>query len=1182
VQEGPYFEAYYMGTLHYGQCFKSRDNLGMTSTWIPNKDSTHEFELWSARGMCELLDGGNILIAGDSISQQFFFSLVSSLLAQSFETDSSGTYWNTCENICNWKDECTGPIPINCGSDLKPFTVGFARFETLDELPPNTNPPWARALDDHEISLLILNSGLHYYENSQPVGEGLEGRVHDLLAQLTKSYPDLSIVWRTTPVGHAYCNHFFENAPSSMLTNADVLESSTSSFSSSTSHCASRADGTDSRTAKVMVVDQAQMDAFGWGIISNQSENITQMVRETFPAVFVLDVVPSMRFRSDSHSYDRKQGLDCLHYCLPGPIDSWVEFLYNALRRIRKPKMPTVAASSSSSSSSSTSVSVAVAGGVELASNESARMWTKLYIPQASGEGMVVRPSHYPDVFFLLQDYTRRYIANERFSKILYRIAQEHRGVYSVPNVKDPQNETANIRLLDTIKYDPHFYKIPLGKPYTHGDWHGIVDNYLKDSANFSYLLTCPQLQTRKVSLKDLPPLLSISNIPEMAADLYFGHLTPYQLAPKVIPVMQSRSLQNLMGTGKTGCSSSTTSSAGSGISSIGKSSSSSSSISMILDVELNACAMHCIQPGSVIYVSTDWLPLFFESVYPHVPVPFVLVSGGTDHSTPYRQHLEGYVNPRTVIRKDVDTTNNISHSTSSSTEAHVNTPFSKVLHWYAQNCDGNPNPDHFTCIPLGLSDVTFWTEGKTGFEILASDFADSIASLIGDINTSGASAVDNATQSPNDDRGATNQNNAKTTSNSNNFWNIHNRSRRRLRYITNATGGHDSNNNNNNNNNTSNHNNNNNNNNNTHTRSSIDYVHHIRSKKNSKNGYHSGHLTRRLQQQQSTSTLPAGIEKASSYDVLVPQYNVGTHPHRKIVMDMLCASSALVSPAPEYLYHSQSPDPSPISDSNTDNTTTITTTSEGSGSSSSSSSDKRFISKCLPRVDTIEMYRHTMRSTFVVSPHGNGLDSYRTWETLYLGSWPIVLTSSLDEMYRDLPVLILRDWGDLNKNVLEEARVNFSARAFSYQTLRPAYWARQFHSHYTRDHYQRVHHHSHNHAHELYGSSQSSTRSFSLGPSDTGKEHELEGEVVGFDYARFSVSNNLSQFQSTTTLQGLHLAHNSILKIDNTLFYAILNGTRHRIPGLAQFLKYGWEFSDARLVRETDMNKIQEGPEVK
>ena len=47
----------------------------------------------------------------------------------------------------------------------------------------------------------------------------------------------------------------------------------------------------------------------------------------------------------------------------------------------------------------------------------------------------------------------------------------------------------------------------------------------------------------------------------------------------------------------------------------------------------------------------------------------------------------------------------------------------------------------------------------------------------------------------------------------------------------------------------------------------------------------------------------------------------------------------------------------------------------------------------------------------FVASPHGGGIDCHRTWETLLVGSIPIVKTSSLDSLYDELPVVIVKEW---------------------------------------------------------------------------------------------------------------------------------------------------------------------------
>lgn len=72
----------------------------------------------------------------------------------------------------------------------------------------------------------------------------------------------------------------------------------------------------------------------------------------------------------------------------------------------------------------------------------------------------------------------------------------------------------------------------------------------------------------------------------------------------------------------------------------------------------------------------------------------------------------------------------------------------------------------------------------------------------------------------------------------------------------------------------------------------------------------------------------------------------------------------------------------------------------------------------------------------FVISPHGNGLDCHRTWEALVLGCIPIVRTSVLDELYTDLPVLIVNSWSDVNLNLLLTTINKFKNTQFNYDKL--------------------------------------------------------------------------------------------------------------------------------------------------
>jgi hypothetical protein len=79
--------------------------------------------------------------------------------------------------------------------------------------------------------------------------------------------------------------------------------------------------------------------------------------------------------------------------------------------------------------------------------------------------------------------------------------------------------------------------------------------------------------------------------------------------------------------------------------------------------------------------------------------------------------------------------------------------------------------------------------------------------------------------------------------------------------------------------------------------------------------------------------------------------------------------------------------------------------------------------------------------SQFVASPRGNGLDTHRLWEALYLGSYPIVKTSTLDSLYEDLPVVIVQDWNQVTEEFLLQTAEELKNGSFSYDKLMLSYW---------------------------------------------------------------------------------------------------------------------------------------------
>jgi len=66
--------------------------------------------------------------------------------------------------------------------------------------------------------------------------------------------------------------------------------------------------------------------------------------------------------------------------------------------------------------------------------------------------------------------------------------------------------------------------------------------------------------------------------------------------------------------------------------------------------------------------------------------------------------------------------------------------------------------------------------------------------------------------------------------------------------------------------------------------------------------------------------------------------------------------------------------------------------------------------------------WQSTVKShQFVVCPQGHGLDTHRTWEVLLLGSYPITISSTLNELFDDLPVFVVNSWSEVTEYRLQQ-----------------------------------------------------------------------------------------------------------------------------------------------------------------
>jgi hypothetical protein len=87
--------------------------------------------------------------------------------------------------------------------------------------------------------------------------------------------------------------------------------------------------------------------------------------------------------------------------------------------------------------------------------------------------------------------------------------------------------------------------------------------------------------------------------------------------------------------------------------------------------------------------------------------------------------------------------------------------------------------------------------------------------------------------------------------------------------------------------------------------------------------------------------------------------------------------------------------------------------------------------------------YLQKLRSAAgVICPAGNGIDTHRIWETLYMGGIPIVKESKfLPQVLKNLPVLVIQSWDEIRQpekifsalNALRTNKYHFHFLSFSY-----------------------------------------------------------------------------------------------------------------------------------------------------
>lgn len=253
-----------------------------------------DLDPWESDEFCRRLAGG-LLLVGDSMTKLMFMSIVAILLAA----------------------PPTAGLPVTSSNKSTLVEVGSVRIAFLQagEL--------ASHLEAHpeyltHYGVVVYNEGLHY----RTPQAGLVDHVHATAALIeSHTFPNTTLLWRDTPVGHYGCSHpgLMRSRPFATRTEAEAW--------------LKRYPG-DPR--------------YGWPHIAQENGAIAACVFPTTSRWRSLSAYTPLMTRPDRHpgnqtwdysalariSMRRKNPevhIDCVHYCLPGPTDTLVHLLYHAL-----------------------------------------------------------------------------------------------------------------------------------------------------------------------------------------------------------------------------------------------------------------------------------------------------------------------------------------------------------------------------------------------------------------------------------------------------------------------------------------------------------------------------------------------------------------------------------------------------------------------------------------------------------------------------------------------------------------------------------------------------------------------------------------------------------------------------------------------------------------------------------
>ena len=293
-----------LNTQIYSECGPSMSRSDLDYVW--KTPTCPQLPVFTPESMCREMRGRSLIFVGDSLTIAHFETTIQAM-AHSRPVIKRDGGTNGCPGPNDSGDAYIIHAFHFCQTlGLPVFNVTFVCYNNiLEGYIPQSAPilqveKWKNHLNflrnahDGPGIVLVVNRGAHVRNDKQVALDMVI-----MMAFVREELPQALLIFRSSNMAHGSCRNF--SRPRTK--NEPLLEPS-------------NAGGDPS---------------WQWSFFPAQSARVIRpIILNSRQRGIFLDIFPSMQLRPDSHT------LDCLHYCVPGPIDMWVRWVYAIVYEVNR------------------------------------------------------------------------------------------------------------------------------------------------------------------------------------------------------------------------------------------------------------------------------------------------------------------------------------------------------------------------------------------------------------------------------------------------------------------------------------------------------------------------------------------------------------------------------------------------------------------------------------------------------------------------------------------------------------------------------------------------------------------------------------------------------------------------------------------------------------------------------